>query len=71
MNKKLMADYVLRGLLSEISLSRWFTIIVHEATDISGHEQMCVTIRWVGKNYENYEDPISLVQVPKHLAFGS
>ena len=26
---------------------------------------MCICIRWVDNNYEIYEDPIGLVQVPK------
>ena len=60
-----MADLLLRGLLSEIRSSRWFTIIADEATDISSGEQMCIAIRWVDNNYEIHEDPIGLVQVPK------
>ena len=62
---KLMAEFVLRGLLSDIRSSRWFTIIADEATDISCGEQMCVAIRWADNNYEIHEDPIGLFQVPK------
>ena len=35
---------VLRGLLSEIRSSKWFTIIADEATDISCGEQMCIAM---------------------------
>ena len=60
-----MAEFVLRGLLSDTRSSRWFTIIADEATDISCGEQMCVAIRWADYNYEIHEDPIGLIQVPK------
>ena len=56
-----MAEFVLRGLLSDIRSSRWFTIIADEATDISCDEQMCVAIKWADNNYEVHEDPIGLV----------
>jgi hypothetical protein len=44
---KLMADSVLRGLLSEISEIRsapWFSLIADEALDVNYKEQMCVGI---------------------------
>lgn len=60
-----MADHVLRGLLTEIRSASWFTLIADEATDVNYKEQMCVVIRWVDEDYEIYEDPIGLIQVPK------
>ena len=62
---KLMADSVLRGLLSEIRSAPWFSLIADEASDVNYKEQLCVVIRWVDEEYEIYEDPIGLVQVPK------
>ena len=61
---KLMADSVLRGLLSEIRSAPWFSLIADEASDVNYKEQLCVVIRWV-EEYEIYEDLIGLVQVPK------
>ena len=62
---KLIADHVLRGLLSEIKCALWFSLIADEASDVNCKEQMCVVIRWVDDDYEIYEDPIGLMQVPK------
>ena len=44
---RLMADSVLRALLSDIKSSNWFAILADEATDVKFNEQMCVAIRWV------------------------
>ena len=44
---KLTADSVLRGLLSEIRSTAWFSLIADEASDVNCNEQMCVVIRWV------------------------
>lgn len=60
-----MANSVLRGILSEIHVAGWFSIIADEATDVRRCEQMCVCIRWVDNEYKINEDPIGLVQVPK------
>ena len=62
---KLMADCVLRGLLSEIRSAPWFSLIADEVSDVNYKEQMCIVIRWVDEAYDIYEDPIGLLQVPK------
>ena len=62
---QLMANSVLRSILSEIHSTGWFAIIADEATDVCKCEQMCICIRWVDDSYEVYEDPIGLVRVPK------
>ena len=43
----------------------WFSLIADETSDVNYKEQMCVVIRWVNEEYEIYEDPMGLVQVPK------
>lgn len=60
-----MTDFVLRSLLAEIRCSPWFTVIADEATDISCKEQMSIVDRWVNDTYEIFEDPISLIELPK------
>ena len=62
---ELMANSVLRSILSEIHSTGWFAIIADEATDVRKCEQMCICIRWVDDSYEVYEDPIGLLKVPK------
>ena len=62
---ELMANYLLRHMLSEIRLSPWFAIVVDEATDITYNEQLCIVIRWLNENYEIFEEPLGLIQVPK------
>ena len=62
---KLMADNVLRGLLSEIRSVPWFSLLADEASDVNYKEQMCAVIRWVDEAYDIYEDPIGLLQVPR------
>ena len=42
-----MGHSVLRQLLSEIKSCFWFSILADEATDISHHEQMSLSILWV------------------------
>ena len=43
----IMGQSLLRQLLSEVKNFLYFFILVDEATDISHHEQMSVSIRWV------------------------
>ena len=51
-----MGQMILRGILKDIKSVQWFSIIADEATDISGTEQLSLSIRWVSKNYEVHED---------------
>ena len=62
---RLMGDHVLREMLSEIRSSMFFAIQADEATDVASNEQMCVSIRWVSKEYEIFEEPIGLVKLTK------
>ena len=62
---EIMANCVLRNILSDIHSADCFAIIADEATDVSKHEQLCICIRWVDNSYEVSEDPIGLVKVPK------
>ena len=62
---KLLGDHVLREILSEIKNCMFFAIQADEATDVAYNEQMCVTFRWVSKDYEIFEEPIGLVQMSK------
>ena len=60
----MMGQSVLRQLLSEIKSSLWFSILADEATDISHHEQMSLSIRWVDDSYTIHEDTLGLIQLP-------
>ena len=60
----IMGQSVLRELLGEIKSSLWFSILADEATDISHHEQMSLSIRWVDDGYTIHEDTLGLIQLP-------
>ena len=60
----LMGNTVLRQILAQIKSSSWFSIIVDEATDVCRNEQMSLIVRWTDYNYQIYEEPIGLVQLP-------
>ena len=62
---QLMSDCVLRELLSEVKRSLFFAIQADEASDVACNEQMCVSIRWLNTEYDIFEEPIGLVQLPK------
>jgi len=49
---KLMGKAILRSILDDIKNIQWYAIIADKATDVSGTEQMSVSIRWVSKDYE-------------------
>ena len=42
---EIMANCVLRNILSDIRSAGWFSIIADEATDVSKGEQLCICIR--------------------------
>lgn len=60
---ELMAHQLLRQLLNEIRKAEWFSIIADETRDISGGEQLSISLRWVDTSYTVYEDLIGLVEV--------
>ena len=49
---KLMGKAILRSILDDIKNIQWYAIIADKATDVSGTEQMSVSIRWVSKDYK-------------------
>ena len=61
---KLMGNTVLRKLLGKIREVMWYSIMADETRDISGNEQLAITIRWVNEMYEVQEDLIGMVHVP-------
>ena len=61
----IMGNTVLREILQLIRTSMWFSIIVD---DVSRNEQMSLSIRWIDDNYQIYEEPIGLIQLPNTKA---
>ncbi len=59
---ELMADHILREILSEIKSTKFFVIQADEATDVACNNKMRVAILWVSEHYEIFEE---LVQLPK------
>ena len=62
---QLMYLQVLRTLLADIRLACFFSLIADETRDISGKEQLTVSLRWVNDSYEVNEDLIDLIDVEK------
>ena len=61
----LMANQVLRAILSEIREANIFAVLADEASDVSLKEQLCVCIRWVDESFTVHETPLELINVPK------
>ena len=59
----LMGKAILRDLLVNIREANWFAILADETRDVSNHEQLSLSIRWVDKSYLIHEDFIGLVHV--------
>ena len=59
----LMGKAILRDLLVNIREAKWFAILADETRDVSNHEQLSLSIRWVDKSYLIHEDFIGLVHV--------
>ena len=64
----IMGHAILRTLLKNIKTSKWFSVIVDEATDVVNREQMNLSIRWVNDEYDISEDPVGLVCLPNTTA---
>ena len=60
---QLMSKHVLRSLLTYIKAEPFYSIIADETTDVSGKEQLAISLRWVTSSYEIHEDLIGLVYV--------
>ena len=59
----LMGKALLRNLLANIREASWYAILADETRDVSNHEQLSVSIRWVDESYTIHEDFIGLVHV--------
>ena len=55
-----MAKEVLRSLVFDINSVMYFSLIADETRDMSGKEQLAITIRWVNDNHDVFEDLIGL-----------
>ena len=55
----IMAQQILRSVVKKIQ-SKYFTIMIDEATDVSNSEQVVIVLRWVGENLSVHEDFIGL-----------
>ena len=60
---QLMAHEVRRTLLHDVREAQWFSLIADETRDISGSEQLSVSLRWVDETYTIHEDLVGLVEV--------
>ena len=49
---QLMSKHVLRSLLTNIKAEPFYSIIADETTDVSGKEQLAISLRWVTSSYE-------------------
>jgi len=62
---QLMALQVLRTLLDSIRSERFYSLIVDETKDVSGKEQLAISLRLVNGSYEIFEELIGLVEVER------
>jgi len=53
---QLMALQVLRTLLDSIRSERFYSLIVDETRDVSGKEQLAISLRWVNGSYESLKN---------------
>ena len=60
----LMANEVLRSKLCLIKLSKFFSIMCDEYTDVSNKEQLSFCIRWIDKNICPVEDFLGYYELP-------
>ena len=62
---ELLAKDLLRKLIAEINSSSFYSLIIDETRNISGKEQLAISLRWVNNTYEIFEDLIGLVEVER------
>ena len=60
----IMGITILESILTDIKTSKWYAVIVDEATDISHTEQMSLSVRWVNEKYQISEDTLGLMELP-------
>ena len=61
---KLMGKAILKDIISKVTSAKWYAIIADEATDVSGTEQVSISVRWVNSCYEVHEDLLGLKELP-------
>lgn len=62
---KLMGNNILRRLLDEVRGAGFYAVLTHETRDARSKEQLVVCLRWVDKNFDIYQEPIGLFNVPE------
>ena len=62
---ELMAKSLVRQRTEEIKSAEFYSLIIDETRDISGKEQLAISLRWVNNSYEILEDLIGLIEVEK------
>jgi len=61
---KSIGKAILRDTISEVTSAQWYAIITDEATDVSGTEQVSVSVCWVDNCYKVHEDFLGLKELP-------
>ena len=64
---ELMAQTVLRSLLEDIKSVPFYSSIADETCDISGKEQLAISLRWVTDSYDINEDIVGFFNVDTML----
>ena len=64
----IMGMTILKSILTYIKTSKWYAVIVDEATDILRTEQTSLSVRWVSEKYQISEDTLSLIKLPNTKA---
>ena len=65
---KLMGKLIIISIINDVNSAWWYAVIADEATDISGTEQVSVSVRWVSNSYEVHEDLLGLKELPNTIA---
>ena len=58
-----MDQTILKEIIANIRDTLWYSLIADEATDVSHTEQLSVTIRWVDRAYQVYQDTLGLKEL--------
>jgi hypothetical protein len=61
---QLMSHAIVRKIVHNVKEVRYFAVIADESTDISGKQQLSISLRWVNETFHIYEDFIGLYEMP-------
>ena len=61
----LMGHSVLRSVLNDVKVARYYAIMADETRDIDNKEQLALCVRWVDEEFVIHEDLIGMVHVEK------